>query len=162
MYSRRDLDGNRAEKVKRSTISSPLQGIDSMNQSHQNSKQLTLNRESYTDLKRRNFDIESRIKIMEEQRRRVKKQKYSEMRFNRNSSKMQEKSLQKKFTKIMRKDEKVENAIVKIQKDFMRYTQLKLTGFKTIMSGDRYEEMGSAEKRRTKRQNGGGDRASRF
>lgn len=35
----------------------------------------------------------------------------------------------------MRKDEKVENAIGKIQKEFMRYTQLKIAGFKTLMAG---------------------------
>jgi len=37
----------------------------------------------------------------------------------------------------MRKDEKVEYAIGKIQKDFMRYTQLKIHGFKTLMASDR-------------------------
>ena len=36
---------------------------------------------------------------------------------------------------MMRKDEKVENAIGKIQKEFMRYTQLKIAGFKTLMAG---------------------------
>lgn len=39
----------------------------------------------------------------------------------------------------MRKDEKVEYAIEKIQKDFMRYTQLKINGFKTLMASDRLD-----------------------
>lgn len=56
---------------------------------------------------------------------------------------MDEKTFQKKFQRIMKKDEKVEYAIVKIQKDFMRYTQLKVNGFKTLMASDRQDEHGN-------------------
>ena len=46
----------------------------------------------------------------------------------------------------MRKDEKVEYAIEKIQKDFMRYTQLKINGFKTLMASDRHDDDHSPKK----------------
>lgn len=54
----------------------------------------------------------------------------------------------------MRKDEKMENTIEKIQRDFMRYTQLKLNGFKTLMTSDRLDA--DKEYHGDKRKKGGG------
>jgi hypothetical protein len=72
------------------------------------------NRESYEDLKKKNVDIESRIKIMDRQRKSFRQHKFAEFVSKKNSSKMDEKQFQRKFHKIMKKDEKVETTIEKI------------------------------------------------
>lgn len=54
----------------------------------------------------------------------------------------------------MRKDEKVENTIEKIQRDYMRYTQLKLNGFRTLIGSERDEYNGTRKKEgKDKKQN---------
>ena len=97
----------------------------------------TKNRTSLSELKNRNKDIENKLKVMDQQR---KKLQLHDFKTRKNSQQADEKTFQKKFQRIMRKDEKVEYAIEKIQRDFMRYTQLKINGFKTLMGGDRLDE----------------------
>ena len=49
----------------------------------------------------------------------------------------------------MRKDEKVENKISKIQRDYMRYTQIKISGFRTLILNEGKD--GAASARRDRR-----------
>lgn len=56
---------------------------------------------------------------MDRQRKQLQLQDF---KGRKDSQKMDEQTFQKKFHRIMRKDEKVEYAIEKIQRDFMRYT----------------------------------------
>lgn len=50
------------------------------------------NRESYDELKKKNFDVESRIKIMERQRKYIKKEKFAEFVEKKNNNKVDEKN----------------------------------------------------------------------